>query len=215
MKNQNRKEIRWSHVIIVILGFVIIILVNGYVSYNRWLTSFGHNWYWESLFLFVLLWAGMLILIPVSLIGLSFQRIRHLASKAFILSIICTIISLVFWMIRGQILEQGYAYLLKNNEVVLEAIIKYEITNGHPPESLQDITPVYLDHIPRKLGEAKVYYTYRTGQNIPSEFTDNNWMLQIEIPVVWIDSAWFIYLPNQNYSDNINRLANWGYLGAN
>jgi hypothetical protein len=107
----------------------------------------------------------------------------------------------------------GYAKLGANMAPVIGAIPRFEAVHGRLPDSLGELSPIFVAELPR--GAERVQYV-REGVPAKRELYGNRWML-------WSNAAWgmgfdsFVYFPNQQYpvymfGGGPERVGEWVYV---
>jgi len=81
---------------------------------------------------------------------------------------------------------------------LVNAIHNYSDDKGHPPTSLDDLVPDYLDEIPKTRMMAYSKYRYLVGESA-NRYEDNPWVLEVFTPSGGINFDKFMYFPLQNY----------------
>jgi hypothetical protein len=156
---------------------------------------------------------GMLGAIGVVLsspILLFFKRFRQNAVSSLVLVVIfipCYALG-IFWEL--QIRFDRMELVLERGQPIVGAIEAYEQKNGHPPGSLNELVPDYLDAIPATgIGVLPTFH-YWTGE--PKDVLEGNeWILIVHPPSVVMSFDSYKYFPRQNYPEESIRIGTWVY----
>lgn len=108
------------------------------------------------------IFAAQVVLIS-SPILLFFKRYRRYAKLSLVLAAIflsCELLGL-YWSSVGQ--EKRIEKVAERGQTILDAIKAYETKNGHPPGSLNELVPDYLEAIPTTGIGAWPEFVYDTG----------------------------------------------------
>ena len=83
--------------------------------------------------------------------------------------------------------------------------------NGRPPDSLDELVPDYLDHVPGTgVGVHPHFHYFKVD---PKTHRGNVWVLHGPCPSVVMAFDSFTYYPLQNYEQfGLSPIGNWGYF---
>ena len=161
------------------------------------------------------------ILIPILLVGLIFHKTRSLSFEVIVIGITFVVIFLLVGALYGPIagkiadrieMNTLIELMVAKKDPVIAAIEEYDKVNGFPPESLQELSPKYIKKIPDKIGGFYFHYSYKTKLQ-GTKWEGNAWILEVRVPVRWLDDAVFVYVPNQSYPEDVEVIDGWGFLG--
>lgn len=199
-------------------AFLASLILNSFNIYAVWHSIFPNGsteYLWLSIFLSPPLLAA-LALIPISLIGLIFKKMRSISSIVFLTCIAYLIGMFVCGSIAGRVRTNGFRKLAERSSPLVQAIKDYQTTVEHPPESLESLVPNFIDSVPGTGMAAYPDYEYISGEE--AEGWDNNpWVLYVKTPSGGINWDMFIYLPKQNYpkrgyGGSLERIQDWAYV---
>jgi hypothetical protein len=160
--------------------------------------------------LFVL-FASLVILINSPFL-LLFRRFRRYAVLSLVFTVIfipCELLG-IDWGSYGR--EERIERVTERGQPIVDAIKAYENKNGHPPASLDELVPDYLDTVPTTGIGAWPKFYYHTGH--PDRSEGNEWDLSALVPGnpgLGLGLGNLIYYPLQNYPDSFIPVNGWGY----
>jgi len=215
---QPEKELNNLFLLTAIFVVGTSLAIHGYQIYLTWLSPLG---YYDFLLGCLLPMPSICIIVvlPFAVLGAFIKRFRRQSLNNFlILAIAYLSIGFTCNLIEDSIQLKRFETLISENDQVVNAILAYEQETGHLPTSLQDLQPGYL---PSKYwiftkglhrDDISVDYTYN-GTSYRQEFQPLTWILHLAIPVGWVglDYAYFIYTPEQNYRDDLDRVGDWAF----
>jgi hypothetical protein len=120
-----------------------------------------------------------------STFALLFQRAAGSTRFALLLSVLFVPSFAIGLMLRTLVCN---AYLLRVTEraqPLVSAVAEYRADRGHPPASLDDLVPLYLDQIPRTGIGAWPEFSFFAG--VPESYDGNEWVLMATPPcAAWL-----------------------------
>jgi hypothetical protein len=96
------------------------------------------------------------------------------------------------------------------NDSVISAIHKYQGVHGKVPPDLKALVPRFLADLPPSdtgICKSTVYVPWEVKELVGD--AGNPWMLVAYCRTLSVDQ--FVYLPNQKYPKNFERIGDWGY----
>lgn len=111
--------------------------------------------------------------------------------------------------------RSGVESTIARGEPLVAAIKEYVTANGHPPKSLDELTPQYIEPIPTTGIGIHPQFHYIVDE--PKEYDGNPWVLMIVPPSRPMGFDSILYFPLQNYPKSgygggIERIQSWGYV---
>lgn len=158
---------------------------------------------------------GLLVALGVfftSPILLFFKRFRRYAVLSLVLAVIfipCELLGL-YWGACGN--EEQIERVAERGRPIVDAIKAFEKKNGHPPGSLDELVPDYLDSVPTTGIGSWPEFCYHTKN--PNRHEGNEWDLNATVPGVpgfGLGLGHLMYFPRQNYPEGSIRIGTWGY----
>jgi len=174
-----------------------------------------HGFHVLSLLLSFALCAGTLFLVaPCSIIFLLFPPLRKLGIRLLLLGIIYFATLAPLGSAADRIQTASFHDLAERSMPLVEAVKAFEKAEGHPPKSLDQLVPKYLDSVPSTGLAAYPKYEIHMG-NESSMWRGNPWVLCVPVGR-GLNFDLFLYFPNQNYPSgeysSFERFGDWGYL---
>jgi hypothetical protein len=114
------------------------------------------------------------------------------------------------WGSRGR--EEKIEHVATRGQPIMDAIEAYEKKNSHPPGSLDELVPDYLDAIPTTGIGAWPQFSYHTGR--PDRNDGNEWTLSALLPGTpgfGLAPVELMYYPRQNYPERSVLIGTWCY----
>ncbi|MGC2049647.1 MAG: hypothetical protein WA635_13690 [Gallionella sp.] len=102
----------------------------------------------------------------------------------------------------------GFELAAERAMPLVEAIQRYESTNGIPPSNLSALIPNYISELPSQLPPLELV----TGKDAERNFYGNSWALVADVGTGVLNWDRFIYLPKHNYPEHeaFQRIRDWG-----
>jgi hypothetical protein len=176
-------------------------------SPSQLVSKFGHFlMYMELIGSFGMLSAiGVFFSSPILLFFKQYRRYAVLSLVLAVIFIPCYAGG-IFWEL--QIRFEQMEHVAERGRPIVDAIEAFEKKNGHPPGSLDELVPDYLDTLPTTgIGACPEFY-YHTGK--PNVNEGNEWILSAIPPcVAGFDD--FRYFPRQNYPEGSALIGTWVY----
>jgi len=153
--------------------------------------------------------------VPVLLVRSLFRKYRRKSlGWAFLCSVWCAL-TIPSLLIGNSIREAAFQKLTEESEPLVSSIKQFQTEAGHPPESLEDLVPAYIDKVPQTGMGAYPEYQYLTGA-VFSEFKGEDWMLFIRTSSGGINFDRFVYVPSEVYPEKgqsgfYRPVGNWAY----
>lgn len=207
----------WKYVVFVtfalasILLFNLVILFVCYASVSSW---WGYRL--GPLFFMFLPWLLAVVCLPLTLLGLLFRRTRKISAMFAMLLAVFVLSSAVALHIGNTIRMHGFRKLAVRSQPLVNAISRYETSNGKPPADLNVLIPKYLDSIPWTSMASYPEYEYEICTDNPNLCGGNVWMLKVQTGE-GLNWDCFFYYPNHEYpaitpSGAVERVEDWAYL---
>jgi 4-amino-4-deoxy-L-arabinose transferase-like glycosyltransferase len=211
----------------ILLGTIslAIIIINSFWVTIQWyaMSSISNE---ETAFL--LLTLSWILFIPlffspflfaISLIGLIFRKIRKISGMITVFLLLFLITGIIAMSISGNIRHKALVQITQNSSELIKAIKNYELSQGNPPEKLEQLVPNFLISVPSTgIGAYPNYKYSRCSSNEDErECFGNSWMLTVETPPGGLNFDRFLYLPDQNYPQEgyggtLELIENWAYV---
>jgi hypothetical protein len=151
-----------------------------------------------------------------ALLCLPFANLRK---KAFLI-----LVASLIWFGSALMSEKGgesmrihaFRELAQRSSPIVEAIKNYELTNGAPPNTLEELVPQHLSALPSTGIKAYPYYELYLPKS-KADIDGNPWMLFVNTPSGGINFDMLIYLPRENYPDTgyggwLEPVDHWAYV---
>jgi len=154
---------------------------------------------------------------PVAIIGVFIPRTRRQSLSLlaiFSLFVPCCIAGIIF---GHKVRNAGMRTFAERSQSLIAAIQKYEQDHSAPPNSLQDLVPVYIPVVPTTGMMAYPEYGYHTGEEAKKQYRGNSWALSVPTPSGGINWDMMLYFPNQDYprlgyGGGLERIEDWAYV---
>ncbi len=157
-----------------------------------------HRFHFLCLLLSFALCAGTLFLVaPCSIIFLLFPPLRKLGIRLLLLGVIYFATLAPLGSAADRIQTASFHDLAERSMPLVKAVRAYEAAEGHPPKSLEELVPKYLDAVPSTGLAAYPAYEIHMG-NESSMWKGNPWVLCVPVGR-GLNFDLFLYFPNQNY----------------
>lgn len=102
--------------------------------------------------------------------------------------------------------------VIERSQSLVDAITAFQAEHGHPPATLDELVPKYIDRIPKTGIGAWPNFAYRVEN--PERCHGNEWMLTFTPPNLPMGFRSYTYLPRRNYTDaGYGSVGDWGYSG--
>lgn len=164
----------------------------------------------------VFLVVASLVIAVGAFICLPFAGVRRRAFLILIASLIWYG-SAVISVKGGEAMRiHAFRELAQRSSPIVEAIKNNELTNGVPPNILEELVPGYLPVLPSTGIKAYPYYKLYSPKS-KTDIDGNPWMLYVDTPSGGINFDMLIYLPKENYPDTgyggwLERVDRWAYV---
>lgn len=156
----------------------------------------------------------LFLVIPCSIVFLLFAKLRALGLRLLLLGVIYLATGTALGSAEDAIRNASFYDLAERSMPLVEAIMAFEKAEGHPPKSLEELVPKYLDSVPSTGLAAYPHYEIHMGEE-SSMWKDNPWVLCVPVGR-GLNFDLFLYFPNQNYHTGehspFERFGDWGYL---
>jgi hypothetical protein len=143
---------------------------------------------------------------------LFFRRYRRYAVLSLVFAVIfvpCELLG-IYWGSSGR--DEKIERVAERGQPIVDAIKAYEKKNGHPPSSLDELVPDYLDSVPTTAIGAWPEFYYRTRN--PNRHEGNEWDLSAIVPGnpgFGLAPGDLMYYPRQNYPEGSILIGTWQY----
>lgn len=225
---ENRNFIRFVMINVVIAFFFSILIALDYWFYP----VYGGDGFIIFFLLLLLLGAtGLAVFVGIGVFVLAQSRQRRQTGLTLTIPFI-TVLCLWTWafisarLIHDPLFDQQMGIWFLTEEPVVPAIQAYEAANHVLPASIEDLQPSYLPptewpnvnarKIPAAaLGRDTIRAEYQycpSQQNGQSTWT---LYLAIEQPDDWADYLHFMYVPDQQYDDDVRVMGGWAFIKSN
>ncbi|MBL7645469.1 MAG: hypothetical protein JNK74_04685 [Candidatus Hydrogenedentes bacterium] len=155
----------------------------------------------------------LFLVIPCSIVFLLFAKLRALGLRLLLLSVIYLATGTALRSAANTIRTVSFHSLAERSMPLVEAVTAFEKAKGHPPKSLEELVPQYLDSVPSTGLAAYPKYELHMG-NESSIWKGNPWVLCVPVGR-GLNFDLFLYFPNQNYppeeSSAFERMGAWAY----
>ncbi|MEQ8851537.1 hypothetical protein [Gimesia sp.] len=213
---RKHRNLETKHKIYLTL-FVLSVIV--YFPFAHWVSTTPVG---TTLFLWLLIFYGLALLvavlaIPVSLVALCFRRTRRDALWVLILSLIYLPLTFAAIPLGWQVRMQRMATFAERSKPLVQAIARYTDDHGTPPETLEQLVPDYLPHVPGTGMMAYPTYHYYAGAQSRERYQGNAWALVVPTGSGGFNWDQMLYFPLQNYPEHgyggsLERVGNWAYV---
>ncbi len=151
---------------------------------------------------------------PCSIVFLLFAKLRALGLRLLLLSVIYLATGAALGSAEDAIRNASFNSLAERSMPLVEAVKAFEKAEGHPPKTLDDLVPTYLDSVPSTGLAAYRHYEIHMGEE-SSMWKDNPWVLCVPVSSGTLNWDLFLYFPNQNYPPDersaFERMGDWAY----
>lgn len=159
--------------------------------------------------------AGTIFLvIPCSIVFLIFSKLRTFGLRLLLLSVIYLATGTALGSAADSIRNASFHDLAERSMPLVEAVKAFEKAKGHPPKTLDELVPTYLDSVPSTGLAADPHYEIHMGEE-SSMWKGNPWVLCVPVSRGTLNWDLFLYFPNQNYPPDersaFERMGDWGY----
>ena len=173
-----------------------------------------HGFHFLCLLLSFALCAGTLFLVaPCSIIFLLFPPLRKLGIRLLLLGVIYFATLAPLGSAADRIQTASFHDLAERSMPLVNVVRAYETAEGHPPKSLEELVPKYLDSVPSTGLAAYPNYEIHMGEE-SSMWKGNPWVLCVPVGR-GLNFDLFLYFPNQNYPPDersaFERMGDWAY----
>jgi hypothetical protein len=162
---------------------------------------------------FMLVPIGALLVAFICILLIPFKRTRDNAFKALSVTGVVTIMFPILIIFCMKVRMFGFYLATIRAEPLISAINQYNVDHKSPPNTLDELVPDYIEHIPSRLPD----FNYTTGTNSMAKYHGNEWALDAPVSSGIINWDRFMYFPNKNYPDrgyggNTERIRDWAYV---
>lgn len=207
---------KWQNILYVLLAISPLVVC----PLSQWIarSNYGSQFFlWLDLYIYVILFFGTVVAIPVYIVRLILNRNRSQAVFVLFLSALF-IPCFIYGAILGrQVRMHGIKEFTARSTDLVSAIHKYEKDHEAPPKTLYLLIPKYLTTIPNTGMAAYPDYRYHTGEESQNKYQGNSWALSVLTPSGGINFDMMLYLPKLNYPDHgyggsLERIGDWAYV---
>jgi hypothetical protein len=164
----------------------------------------------ELLYAFVFLAA--LVAFVVCPIRLLFRKYRPGALSWLLCAVVFVPAFGVGLGLRAGICSSNVDRVIERGQPLADAITAYHAEHGHPPVTLDELVPKYIDRIPETGIGSLPNFSYWVVN--PEEWHGNKWVLMFTPPNLPLGFRRYCYLPRRNYTEaGYGSLGDWGCSG--
>lgn len=113
---------------------------------------------WEIIILGAI--AIAILAIGLALLASLFSRFRPRAAQVIVLSTVFVVTSVAYLAASSAARDAAFSRLAKRSDSLITAIKSYEVAHGHPPQTLKELVPSYLESVPHTQMPAYPNYVY-------------------------------------------------------
>ncbi len=178
----------------------LALLLSGYTISSSYLSVSGYG-SWGVSGQELVVWFSLLgiAIMAVSLVvGLFFSKARCTSLAILLGSGLLVTMILISLKCADTIRMDGFHRLTQEAGPLITAINAYEKKNGHPPQSLKQLSTESLSRDNIK-GGALPEFDYYPGPHAFERYHGNPWVLILQTPTGPLKWDMFLYYPLQNY----------------
>ncbi|MBL9172631.1 MAG: hypothetical protein JNL10_03775 [Verrucomicrobiales bacterium] len=154
------------------------------------------------------------VVLLLSFVGLFFRKTQWASALVALGSVSYLVAFLISLRRCESIRMKAFHQLAERSQPLVAAIREFELKNGRPPGSLNELVPGFLPGIPGTGMGAYPQYQYLTN---PVVYQGNPWVLAIDTPSGGINFDKFLYFPKTNYphegyGGRLERVGDWAYV---
>jgi hypothetical protein len=198
-KNKTKKILYLiSFSIIIHTMFKLTICLSDYANLSEWNLFFILDIILLLSILCTMIVMLESVLIPLSIIGMLFKKIRFISLTVFVFT---TIGIFSFFVVPHQYFsKQIYTYAIgkfaDRSEALIKAINMYKKKYRHPPEKLKDLVPEFLSDVPNTgFGNHSEYHYILI--NYPNNTEKRFWELSVYYPLYFMTVCEIYYDPEK------------------
>ncbi|MCP4539430.1 MAG: hypothetical protein GY832_20015 [Chloroflexi bacterium] len=194
------------------IGVIVSAILSVAKAYTLWISPTGYTFGIFFLCLYPLCSNFLVVVFLIALLAFFFSK----KSRRFAGLVTCFLFAYLVTFYLGTYLARIAQYkgfqALVDQDPVVTAILNFEQKYEHPPTELSDLIPEFLPVIPSELRNTEIYYRYYSEEKVPQEYwPENRWVIEIVADIPFFNNVKFFYLPNQIYSDDHEKLHEWGF----
>ena len=166
---------------------------------------------------YILAVIALILYTPIEFIRLIKNKDSKILINHVITTITLTVSCIMGIVIGGNIRINGMKSFTERSEPLIQAIEKFNIENGRPPDHLTDLVPKYIANIPGTGMMAYPEYQYFVGDDAMNRYVNNPWALEVNTPSGGINFDIMLYFPNGNYpktgyGGSLEIVNKWAYV---
>ena len=200
-------------IIVPLVSFVLAIFVFWFPTFR-----YGSNTVATILLYFAIppLFLWSLGAVGVAVIRL-FNREKRQRALLLLVMALVTFVAIPLGLVAGYCLRmQAFHRLAYRSASLVDAIKKFEIQRGKPPDTLADLVPAFFPRVPSTGMGGYPEYNYFTG-SAAEEYGRNRWALDVYAFGPGLKWDRFLYFPDQAYpetgfSGRLERIGDWAYV---
>lgn len=205
----------------VLIAAGISVLINGLFVLVEWLglrSSGDEGWPLAvAPIVLVLLLVAVAAVALLSLLAALIPRLRRTAALIALICVVHVVTGIACIRIAGSVRHAAFERLAVRSAPLVASIRRYTAEQGHPPATLQQLVPAYLERVPGTGLAAYPDYEYVTGDDARERYHGNDWVLWVSTPSGIIDFDLFVYYPRGNYpaaghGGVLERIGEWAYV---
>lgn len=209
----------------VVVALLLSVVVAAIDLFGCWysVAPYGSDFLYRYVSVYLLSYFLILILynaiyLALEMIGLLFGRRKTnwltIGTTSAFFGVLLVLMFVTIGL-NDDIRKWGYRGIAARGATLVTAIKQYQVANGAPPESLDNLVPKYLPTIPGTGVGAYPDYDYITNTN-SMLYGGNHWVLSVNLSTDNLSHDALVFYPNGKYPSGPldSQLGDWAFVST-